>query len=386
MDRPPMIEFELKLEIPPPQLPALLAAVREAGPASKRLQARYFDTDDDALARAGIVLRLRKEGRTWVQTAKCAGDGPLERLEHNVAVGALPPGAQPEVSVSRHEHAPLGERIRRALDVATLDRRARAAGTVRDRRAAAGLQGFLRGLGRRGCARSRQGHGWAAGVSAVRDRVRTDPGRPRARRAGWHGSGAPTTGCGSARPASRRRGGSWLRARRSARLWRRSHRGGTGRPAARKLRSPSSERACTRCLATPARSAPAAWTPSTSTSCGWASAGCAPRCGNSGPSRRRSTRNGSRPWSRSSARWENSGTMTIWSARRSRSSWRRAPRRLTSALAAAPGPRHPRCAARRSRMRCWGCWNSRTQRRANQDAQGSRRRKPGDFSPSGWTS
>lgn len=122
MDKTPMIEFELKLEIPPPQLPALLAAVRAAGPASKRLQARYFDTDDDALARAGIVLRLRKEGRTWVQTAKCAGDGPLERLEHAAAVGALPPGAQPEVSASRHEHAPLGERIRRALDVATLDR------------------------------------------------------------------------------------------------------------------------------------------------------------------------------------------------------------------------------------------------------------------------
>jgi len=116
-----MTEFELKLEIPPRQLPAVLAAMRQGKAGGKRLRARYFDTKDDALARAGVVLRLRKEGRAWVQTAKGAGDGPLARLEHNVPIGTLPAATLPDVSLRRHAGTPVGEKIRQALDLASLD-------------------------------------------------------------------------------------------------------------------------------------------------------------------------------------------------------------------------------------------------------------------------
>jgi hypothetical protein len=62
-----MTEFELKLEIPPERLPAVLVAMREDKTRRKRLQARYFDTKEEALAREGIVLRLRREGRAAVR-------------------------------------------------------------------------------------------------------------------------------------------------------------------------------------------------------------------------------------------------------------------------------------------------------------------------------
>ncbi|HXD42138.1 MAG TPA: CHAD domain-containing protein [Ramlibacter sp.] len=117
-----MIEFELKLEIPRQRLPAVLAAVRKGKTGRKRLQARYFDTSDEALARAGIVLRLRQEGRAWVQTAKCAGSGPLQRLEHNVLLAALPGAAVPDVAPARHADTPVGEKIMKALEVDSLDR------------------------------------------------------------------------------------------------------------------------------------------------------------------------------------------------------------------------------------------------------------------------
>lgn len=115
-----MIEFELKLEIPAHRLDAVLMAVREGGASAKRLRARYFDTQEDALAAAGIVVRLRKEGRVWVQTAKCAGEGPVARLEHNVTIGALPAEATPEVSLPRHADTPVGKRIAKALNVKSL--------------------------------------------------------------------------------------------------------------------------------------------------------------------------------------------------------------------------------------------------------------------------
>jgi inorganic triphosphatase YgiF len=118
-----MTEFELKLEIPPERLPAVLAAMRADKTRRKRLQACYFDTKDESLARNGIVLRLRREGPAWVQTAKCAGSGPLERLEHNVLLGVLPGAAPPDVSLVRHADTPVGEKIRQALGLPSLDRR-----------------------------------------------------------------------------------------------------------------------------------------------------------------------------------------------------------------------------------------------------------------------
>ena len=109
------MEFELKLEIPAASLPQLEAALREGGASRQRLQAHYFDTEGGALASHGLVLRLRKEGRRWVQTAKGPASGPLYRLEHNVALGRPPGAAMPVADLGRHAGTPVGERIRQAL-------------------------------------------------------------------------------------------------------------------------------------------------------------------------------------------------------------------------------------------------------------------------------
>jgi len=109
---PPMTEFELKLEIPAGRVRAVEAALRRGQLTRQRLQARYFDTPDQALAKAGVVLRLRKEGRQWVQTAKAPGRRTLERLEHNVPLGTR---AAPQPALARHDGTPVGDCLRQAL-------------------------------------------------------------------------------------------------------------------------------------------------------------------------------------------------------------------------------------------------------------------------------
>ena len=110
-----MTEFELKLEIPSHRLVPVVAAMKQGQATRQRLRATYFDTPDQALARQGIVVRMRKEGRKWVQTAKAPGGGPLARLEHNVPVAADPAGTTPAVELARHSGTPAGKAIRRAL-------------------------------------------------------------------------------------------------------------------------------------------------------------------------------------------------------------------------------------------------------------------------------
>jgi inorganic triphosphatase YgiF len=52
----------------------------------QKLQAFYFDTNTFSLTHAGISLRIRKEGRVWIQTLKASSASQFERLEHNVVV------------------------------------------------------------------------------------------------------------------------------------------------------------------------------------------------------------------------------------------------------------------------------------------------------------
>ncbi|VTU14313.1 hypothetical protein SRS16CHR_01030 [Variovorax sp. SRS16] len=110
-----MIEFELKFQVDPRYRKPLEAAVARGRSQRTRLRAHYFDTADGALAAAHVVLRLRREGNTWVQTAKAPLDGPLQRHEHNVEIPTERASDQPVPSALRHAGTPVGDRIDRAL-------------------------------------------------------------------------------------------------------------------------------------------------------------------------------------------------------------------------------------------------------------------------------
>jgi inorganic triphosphatase YgiF len=109
-------ETELKFQIPPAARTAVHAEVRAGGGRPLRLQARYFDTAERALAAAGMALRLRREGEVWVQTLKGRGDGVMQRLEHEVVLDA----GEPRLDPSRHDGTPAGAALRRALGSAEL--------------------------------------------------------------------------------------------------------------------------------------------------------------------------------------------------------------------------------------------------------------------------
>jgi len=111
-----MTEFELKFQLPPERVDGILRALQRGKTVRQLLQARYFDTADGALAAHGATLRMRKEGRRWVQTAKAAGDSALHRLEHEVAVPApATAGVAPAVDWRLHAGTPAGEVIAQAL-------------------------------------------------------------------------------------------------------------------------------------------------------------------------------------------------------------------------------------------------------------------------------
>jgi triphosphatase len=104
-------EVELKFQIHPARRDAVESAVAGARRAARvHLQALYFDTAERALAKAGIALRLRREGRLWVQTLKAAGEDGMTRAEHNVPVQA-PPGRPPQIDPQLHLGVPVGERL-----------------------------------------------------------------------------------------------------------------------------------------------------------------------------------------------------------------------------------------------------------------------------------
>lgn len=109
------METELKFQVPPEHRGALLKAVATAAARTTRLQAVYADTPDQRLARAGLALRLRKEGRRWVQALKGRAEGAgglMQRLEHEVPV---PGTAEPALDPARHAGTPLGERLQALL-------------------------------------------------------------------------------------------------------------------------------------------------------------------------------------------------------------------------------------------------------------------------------
>ena len=111
------VEIELKFQVPARARGALLDELSRGHLPAQRttLQAHYLDTPDRRLARAGLAWRLRREGRQWVQTLKAAGDGPLERFEHEVVV------AEPDHDALRHAGTPAGHKLQDALKQAQSD-------------------------------------------------------------------------------------------------------------------------------------------------------------------------------------------------------------------------------------------------------------------------
>ncbi|GAP33717.1 CHAD domain-containing protein [Piscinibacter sakaiensis] len=108
------IEFELKFQVPEARRRAVRAWVAGRSPAApQRLQAAYYDTPERALAEAGLALRLRHEGRHWVQTLKGAGDGgnlQREEDEQVCADGDVPAEALlPDPA--RHAGSAVGQRL-----------------------------------------------------------------------------------------------------------------------------------------------------------------------------------------------------------------------------------------------------------------------------------
>ena len=78
-----MSEQELKLHVPRSARSNVERALRRGAVTTVRLRAQYFDTQAADLARAGVALRLRLEGRHWVQTLKMPGSHRLEKIEIN---------------------------------------------------------------------------------------------------------------------------------------------------------------------------------------------------------------------------------------------------------------------------------------------------------------
>ena len=81
-----MQEIELKFLVPESRLKGLMRQVKVKSSKTIQLAAHYYDAPDQQLAQAGIGLRIRKEGDTWVQTIKAGGDGIAARLEHNAVL------------------------------------------------------------------------------------------------------------------------------------------------------------------------------------------------------------------------------------------------------------------------------------------------------------
>lgn len=89
-------EIELKLALTEAELKGLKTTVAPVGfevgrPATRKLVSIYYDTPEGALAQRKWVLRVRKVGRRYVQTAKC-GPGVVAGLSSTLEVECPVPG------------------------------------------------------------------------------------------------------------------------------------------------------------------------------------------------------------------------------------------------------------------------------------------------------
>ena len=99
-------ESEVKLELPPAAVPQFhkLPLIRGIEAPAKRTSevSVYFDTDEQRLRRHGILLRVRRIGRRYVQTVKATRDSSMfdrDEWEWEIADG------QPDFSLDWHRQA-----------------------------------------------------------------------------------------------------------------------------------------------------------------------------------------------------------------------------------------------------------------------------------------
>jgi inorganic triphosphatase YgiF len=114
-------EVELKLRVRPEDLPRLqraawLRQIQAGRPLVRHLDAVYFDTPDLDLKRKGAILRIRKEGRRFIQCVKAAAEpagGALVRREWETAVAGRQP--EPEAIADPAAQALIGNGSARRL-------------------------------------------------------------------------------------------------------------------------------------------------------------------------------------------------------------------------------------------------------------------------------
>ncbi len=116
-------EVELKLRMPRSAVPLVLRhpallAVKRGRLRAAALRSTYFDTAGNRLAKAGVGLRIRREGRRWIQTVKGPPDarsagGLAARPEYE---WTLPGGAtQPPIDATRFASTPWRRKLAKAL-------------------------------------------------------------------------------------------------------------------------------------------------------------------------------------------------------------------------------------------------------------------------------
>jgi triphosphatase len=109
-----MVEFELKMAVSAARQAEVLETLALTRAPTMSQTDYYFDTEDGQLAACGLSLRLRREGRRWVQTLKAGGDSPVRRLEDEIAV-RLPQGGKPSIDLERHRTAAARKALEKAL-------------------------------------------------------------------------------------------------------------------------------------------------------------------------------------------------------------------------------------------------------------------------------
>ena len=110
-----MSELELKFKLDDFAVQRWRERLKAAGARRIRMRALYFDTADGKLSAAEIALRVRQEGRRWVQTLKASGDSAVNREEHEVSVSPGAAGAAPAIDPDLHRPSPVFGRLQRAL-------------------------------------------------------------------------------------------------------------------------------------------------------------------------------------------------------------------------------------------------------------------------------